>query len=195
MAIGSMFPQRKIKYLFIDGAYLRERIKEFDEELKELFGESGEIDYNTIRGDHQKVFYYDCLPVRKEAKSKSDYEIKKKRQENFLLNLKHLSGFRVYEGMVKGEMRQKRVDVIIAVQMLEHAINQNMQELTLIAGDDDFVPLLESINRFGIYTRLLYSNKSVSDDLICAADTSDEIDLHRAYAWKVADYKEKYILK
>jgi uncharacterized LabA/DUF88 family protein len=191
MKINNPSQYGKTKYLFIDGGYLRERLKDFNDELKELFGEKGEIDYNLLRGDHQRVFYYDCLPERREGEDKRKYEAKLQKVKIFFERLQCLSGFHIYQGVVKGQ-RQKRIDVLISVHMLEHSINHNMQELTFIAGDEDFVPLIESINRLGIYTNLLYDSRSVSNELIYAVDNSDEIDIYKIYSWQRKGFKDKH---
>ena len=42
---------------------------------------------------------------------------------------------------MRKKLRQKKVDVLLAVEALDHAFRGNMSRAYLIAGDLDFAPL------------------------------------------------------
>jgi len=45
--------------------------------------------------------------------------------------------------------RSKRVDITLATEMLSHAYNDNYELAVLVAGDEDYVPLLQEVKRTG----------------------------------------------
>lgn len=50
-----------------------------------------------------------------------------------------------------------------------------MDQLTFVAGDQDFRPLLEAVVREGMYVTLRYGAKSISRELMHAADAKQEL--------------------
>lgn len=183
-----MLPTRPIEYLFIDGGYFKKAVDVANEDLKVLFGKPCEIDFGKLRGRHQKVFYYDCLPHESNKSGR-------KKQEEFFSDLRSLPGFHVYTGELRGKLpnlRQKKVDILIAVHMLMHTINKNTAKITFIAGDADFVPLIESLVQLGAYTRLIYQNKSISSELLQTVDEGIEIDMHMLHGWATEHYQQAY---
>ena len=59
-----------------------------------------------------------------------------------------------------GNIRQKGVDVLLAVEMLDHAFRKNMDEAWLLAGDADFVPLVEAVTRLGTWVNVIYDPRA-----------------------------------
>lgn len=126
-----------------------------------------------------KVFYYDCLPLRKPNESDIDYDNRAKPQEMHFQKLRSLHGWHVIEGIVKGSSkrpRQKEVDIQIAVDMLTHSYRRNMHRITFIAGDQDFRPLIEAVVREGMSVELWYEKSSASVDLAQSADARTLLD-------------------
>jgi hypothetical protein len=75
-------------------------------------------------------------------------------------------------------MAQKEVDILIAVDMLTHCHNRNMHSATLLAGDLDFRPLIETLVREGMYVELQYERSSANAELVAGADARRELDLY-----------------
>jgi len=173
-------------YLFIDGGYLREIIRDF---AKGVFGvDDPGIDLARIGNKFRRIFYYDCPPGKADAQSLADFVER-------MDSIKRLPGFHVFEGVVTGRRRtQKQVDVKIAVDMLFHTLSDNMDSATLLAGDQDFVPVLEALVRAGMYVSLLYEAKSGSRELIHAADEAHEITLEDLRRWCNAEFRTQYEL-
>ncbi|MFL9670406.1 NYN domain-containing protein [Variovorax sp. AB1(2024)] len=170
-------------YLFIDGAYLTQA---FDDLSKKWFdGVELPINYSLLALNHQKVFYYDCLPAQKDGESNDDFSIRKLPQERKFETLRNLNGWHVNEGIAKHRKRQgaqqKEVDILIAVDMLSHTHRRNMERLTFIAGDQDFCPLIEAVVREGMFVELFYDPTSVSKDLKNSADSTRKLDLLTAH--------------
>lgn len=167
---------KEIKYLFIDGGYLRKVIESFGEKI--YCNKNIRINYSRIASGYTKVFYYDCLPKREDAFFKS--------QEEFFSVLRGYDGWHVILGIVTGSagrLRQKEVDIRIAVDMLSHSHKKNMHKITFIAGDRDFKPLVDAVVREGMFIELMFERLSVSKELMEAADARVIIDPYTIQRW------------
>jgi uncharacterized LabA/DUF88 family protein len=170
-------------YLFVDGAYLRQRHLEV---ISAVFGKFAEFDLSNLRQNllhltplgaqeaFQRVFYYDCLHDIPKV-GESDEQLKSRIQEQRAAfdRIQSLHGFHVRLGSLSGssrKMRQKEVDILLTVEMLDHAFRRNMTSAALIAGDLDFAPLLDSLVRLGTWVDVLYDPKSIAKGLLASAD-------------------------
>ena len=66
--------------------------------------------------------------------------------------------------------KEKRVDLAIAREMLLNAFNHNYQVAVLVAGDEDYLDLVEDIKRFGIRVTGSFFRKKTSPNLALAVD-------------------------
>jgi len=164
-----------VVYSFIDGAYLRDKFREcmlryHDEEASPDVPAGS----SAIRGNATKVFYYDCIDERqRENESNDEFRRRLTGQEAQFAAIREIPGWHVREGRLVGarkQSRQKRVDILLAVEMLSHAFNKNMDKAILIAGDDDFTPLVEELLRHGTYTEVWSDRWVASQHLVHASD-------------------------
>jgi uncharacterized LabA/DUF88 family protein len=150
-------------YLFIDGGYLREC---YSRTIRGYFREEGKLHFPTIRGNIgvTRVFYYDCLhDVPKKGESDSDFKQRVIEQSRLFDEIQNIPGFHVRLGSLSGKpprLRQKKVDVLLAVEALDHAFRRNMAHAYLIAGDLDFAPLVDTLVRNGTYVTVMYEKTS-----------------------------------
>ena len=70
---------------------------------------------------------------------------------------------------VKGS-RSKRVDITLATEMLVHATRRNYDIAVLIAGDEDYVPLIEAVQAEGRGVHLWSIPDGLSPHLVQAVD-------------------------
>lgn len=70
---------------------------------------------------------------------------------------------------VKGR-RSKRVDITLATEMLTHAHRKNYDIAVLVAGDEDYVPLVEAVQREGRQVALWMLESGLSPALKKACD-------------------------
>jgi len=184
------------KYLFIDGAYLREVIADFGKYWFETANVP--FQYAALAYGHTKVFYYDCLPVQRSSESQEDFEFRLAAQEKFFQDLRSLHGWHVLQGILKRARKekatQKEIDVMIAVDMLTHTYRRNMSELTFIAGDQDFLPLVEALVREGMFVTLFYERESGSRELINAADARKALDVYVLHSMLSEEFKQSHPL-
>ena len=160
--------------IFIDGAYLQNV-------LRNDFG-SARIDFRllseTLAGESDilRTYYYHCLPYRDEP-STPDQDERFARQRRFFDALNLLPRYSVRLGRLerRGDIFvQKRVDILLGVDMALLAAKRFIQEATLIAGDSDFVPAVSATRAEGVITRLVHG-RSVHDDLLREVDERTRI--------------------
>jgi uncharacterized LabA/DUF88 family protein len=175
-----------IKYLYIDGAYLDRIIGNFS---KEFFGgDPIPIDYAKIRSTigAKRVFYYQGIPLKMDSESEEDYELRIGNQIERLGEISILDGYFVREGVVRCEgkrKRQKKVDILIAVDMLTHSIRGTMDRAILLSGDFDFQPLVDALVQTGMITMIYCDKRSASEDLISSADSCTCISIVVLHGW------------
>ena len=175
MQIISTRPNRieQTEYAFIDAGYLK---METDEILKQCFGNKvkfEDLSLDKMTHNFTKVFYYDCLPPQKKNENISDFDNRIEPNIQFLNRIHKFKGYHVFQGSISGvgkKARQKQVDVKLSVDMLMHTLRGNMSKATLLAGDQDFNPVVESLIEEGMWVTLWCNPRSASDTLVQAAD-------------------------
>jgi uncharacterized LabA/DUF88 family protein len=182
---GGASPQMT-RYLFIDGAYLAAIYRDL---MQEFWKIEGEIDFVALKkfASADKVFYYDCVDdVARSGEIREQVEARVRAKDSFLDGIRELPGYHVQEGRIAGvgrRRRQKRVDVQLAVDMLMHATHRNMTHATLLAGDEDFLPLIEALEGLGTDVTVIYERQSGARTLHWAADAGVGITIREAYSW------------
>jgi uncharacterized LabA/DUF88 family protein len=183
---GAYNGPQAIRYLFIDGGCLRETLNRIS--TRWANGEKVVLDFNRFTDGFTKVFYYDALPARKNDEAEADYISRIEPERKLLDELSFLDRFHVYEGEVRRSSarrgpEQKKVDVMIAVDMLSHTFRRNMHEATLLTSDLDFRPLLDALVHEGMALTLWYPTYGTARDLIVSADRKRPLgvlEIHRA---------------
>jgi uncharacterized LabA/DUF88 family protein len=189
-----MYSPQDNDYLFIDGQCLQNRLSDLSETLFE--GESVEVDYQRIHSPRyapisfDRIFYYDALPAIAKGESDEDYQKRIQPNKDLFNSLRAIRGVHVYEGEVrpqpqyseKEKLKQKKVDVKIAVDVLMHTVRRTMVRATLLTGDLDFKPLIDALVQEGMYITLLYPPQTIPE-LIYAADDSRTLDCDFLYHW------------
>jgi uncharacterized LabA/DUF88 family protein len=189
MGISSTFSQpytgvKEVSYLFVDGNYFYNFLKDVFLKYFELEN-IPEINLNLLTFNFTKVFYYDTSPTKKNNQTDEQFEKLKKEKEIYFDKLREINGYHVYEGIARIRRKrqiQKGVDTMIAIDMLRHTFRKNMHEAALLAGDLDFLPLLEALVMEGMFTTLWYDSNSVSKDLLKASDSKRRLkiaDIHK----------------
>jgi uncharacterized LabA/DUF88 family protein len=183
---------RLATYLFIDGAYLRARLTYI---ARHFSIDPLDFDYRSFSAGAQKAFYYDCLPAQSSGESVDAYNSRVQPERKELNRIRGLPGYHVFlgEAIRSGKtIRQKGVDILIAVHMLTHAFRGVMDRALLLAGDRDFVPLVLALVQQGIYVIVAYHPKSVSEELLDAADDRIEYDTPSLWRLTTPLFKTRY---
>jgi uncharacterized LabA/DUF88 family protein len=185
-----------VRYLFIDGGYLRKR---YTETMTDFFGAADirDIDFAQIKTNVMKAFYYDCIDdLKKQGETDLDFENRIADQEDFFNSIRSIPGYHVIQGSMTGtrprSARQKQVDVHLAVDMLNHAVRHNMSHALLLTGDLDFKPAIEALIDLGIWTQLQYVRGHTAQELVWSADEGAEINFHVMYSWSKAKFQSDH---
>jgi uncharacterized LabA/DUF88 family protein len=185
-------------YLFIDGGYVR---KVHLEAMNKVFHATGRIAIQTIkdRASAFRVFYYDCLDDEQRSdESAEEFGERFKSDEDYFDAIGSVSGVHLCLGTIVGsgkrKKRQKEVDVSLAVDMLTHAFNHNMNRAVLVTGDLDFRPLVEAVVRSGVFVEVWYSASSYSKELLRASDYGYQISWADLYKWSDPSFRNVHTM-
>ena len=170
--------------VFVDGAHLRAISKDTGKKLVSPRALAGVIvgrsDVQGLLGWPQnletgitRVTYYDALTVE-ETENKVSEDDERNLREYWdtveKLPQTHL-GFGTVRRGRRGEKRQQKgVDTLMAVEMVAGAFTGIFDMAVLIAGDADFVPVLEEVGRRGVTAVVAGGLYNSSDALVRVAD-------------------------
>lgn len=196
MAYSPYSGPQETTYLFIDGGCLRATLSKISERYAENAALT--LDFDRFTQGYTKVFYYDALPARNDNETDEDYQIRIAEPLGLIEELRSLDRFHVYEGDVRRARsrrerpEQKKVDVMITVDMLTHSFKRNMNRATLLASDMDFVPLINALVQEGMFVSLYYPPGETHTDLIAAADGKIPLRVDSLYDSLTAASKELF---
>jgi uncharacterized LabA/DUF88 family protein len=185
-------PQSENSYLFIDGGYLR---KHYSENARKWFGCEGEIDFDTLKRHFsaQKSFYYDCLDdIRRNDEIDLDFELRIHQRETYFNKIREVNRTHARLGSLTGtakNRRQKEVDILLAIDMMNHAVHQNVNRAILLSGDRDFKPVIESLVQLGVFVEVAGDKKHTSRHLSWAADNYIKISFDAYHNWTAEPLK------
>lgn len=186
--------------IFIDGAYLLSFLKRYDIEPK--YEELADYLLKPIRKeiplDLLRCYFYYCAPWMSPEPTDSE----KKRMEEHEHLMEHLEGIerwavrlgklqRRWDGY-KEYFEQKRVDVLLSVDMVRHSAAGHIQHAIVLAGDSDFIPAIEAAKESGATVSLWYGeDNSIHKDLLNLADITHKIDIRKMPGRKVKREESK----
>lgn len=164
--------------IFIDGGF-----------LEKVFNRLGEprIDYLSLYNwiskkvsvPRLRTYYYHCLPYQGDPPSAEEKArfAKKQRFFNKISSLPRSEvrlGSLAYRGRSEDKtpiFEQKKVDVLMALDIARSAFEQRVTHIVIISSDSDFVPAIQMAKDKGIISFLLYSDEiKPHNDLIEACD-------------------------
>ncbi len=168
--------------IFIDGAYL-------DFLLREEFN-LAKIDYSRLivelAGGHDllRAYYYNCLPYQSNPPT-ADESLRFGKKQSFYTTLNRLSRFEVRLGKLayrgidrqsgKQIFEQKRVDIMLGVDLVLLSAKHQITHAALLAGDSDFLPAIAAAKNEGVLIHLFHGHRPHSE-LWDAADERTLID-------------------
>ena len=166
--------------IFIDGGYIKKVLESYNRPRIRYETLSKELSegYDLLR-----TYYYDCPPyispqaTDKEKQLQSNFDRFYKSIESlprYQIRLGRLARLQTLEGP---KFVQKKVDILLAVDLVRLACEHQIQRAVLIAGDSDFVPAIEIAKDAGAVVALYYhSNPKPHDELLQACDERYLID-------------------
>jgi uncharacterized LabA/DUF88 family protein len=173
--------------IFIDGGYLKKLLeREFNGARIDMARLVVKFAADT---DLLRSYYYDCPPYQSNPPTDEERSRVASR-DRFFTALQRLSRFQVRLGKLayrgvdsKGEpiFDQKRVDIMIGVDMVQLAATRQITRAVLLAGDSDFVPAVDAVKQHGVLVVLWHGplrrgrNGTVHQELWDSCDERFEI--------------------
>ena len=155
--------------IFIDGAYfeyaLREEYSSTRIDFKKLSDAMG-VDADILR-----TYYYHCPPYQGSPPTIEESERYASRRK-FYTALDRLPRYTVRLGRLayrgqdadgKPRYEQKRVDILLGVDLVQLSAKGQIQEAILVAGDSDFIPAVDAAQSDGVLVRLYHGQNPHSD--------------------------------
>ena len=162
--------------LFVDGGYLRKVLRQFGEpridfrKLSEHFAGADE---------RLRTYYYDCAPYQSPHPTQEEQD-RKAKFDGFVDALgKHVPRLQLRLGRLARrwnadgsiDFEQKKVDVLLTVDLVRLACEKQIQRAVLVAGDSDFVPAIQVAKDAGTIVQLYHgTNPRPHDELLRCCD-------------------------
>ncbi len=179
--------------VFVDGGYveglrkrqfhrlrLRPDIQLLAEHVRQVVAEATPEPLDLFR-----TYYYTCPPSQPDPPTDDDRH-RTAGYRRFVRALTQLPRFQVREGHLRldgfGEdgrplFTQKQVDLLLGLDAAEIARSQVVTHIALVAGDGDFVPVMEVLKREAVSVWLFHGPRATyAHDLWLAADDRHEMD-------------------
>jgi hypothetical protein len=87
----------------------------------------------------------------------------------------------------RGEERAKGVDIALCCDLLAHGASGNYDVAVLVAGDRDYVPLIEEVKRLGRIAVVAFFKKGVRPELVRASDAFFDLTGYFLEKWPLTD--------
>ncbi len=171
--------------IFIDGAYILSHLKSLN--LGPNYRDLADYFLKPLRKsvplDLLRCYFYYCPPWM----SPEPTEAEKKRMaehDAFMEEIIALERWSVRLGKLQRRwdghretFEQKRVDVLLSVDMVRHTAAGHIQHVIVVAGDSDFIPAIEAAKESGATVSLWCGEENtVHRDLVDLADVVHRID-------------------
>jgi len=174
--------------LFIDGGYLRGLHRQYYGHDRIDFGKFFSIlhrMYATIPGypfqlNLMRIYYYDAIvdPTEKEYAEQVDY---------FERELKNRMWYTVRLGRLvkspKEGFKQKGVDILMAIDAVSKAYQNQYDTAMFVLGDADFIPLIDAVKNTGKKTILVFHRDHAAYELIHTFDMKISFDTKAMKDW------------
>lgn len=173
--------------VFIDGGYFKEVLKHFG--LPKISYQRLADEVMKTNEELLRTYYYDCPPYVSSYEPTEDELQREDRFNRFISAIQQIPRFETRLGRLQRIQTangynyiQKKVDVLLSVDLVRLACRSHIHRAIIIAGDSDLTPAIETAKDNGIIVTLMYYNKpSPHDELMYLCDeheliTNDLID-------------------
>lgn len=161
--------------VFIDGGCARKVLNQFENPKVSYLKFSQCVAHNEER---LRTYYYDCAPcvstppTTEEKTKKAGFDrfvFALERQPRFQVRLGRLSRHHLSDGSI--EYEQKKVYILLAVDLVQLSVQHQIQRAVLLANDADFVPAIQIARDAGTVVELYYGiPPRPHDELMSACD-------------------------
>lgn len=173
--------------IFIDGGYLRK--------LSQNHFDGIRIDFHKLvslmaeGSDLFRAYYYDCPPFVSHPATEEELRTAKN-FDNFRRSLESIPKFHTRLGKLARIGRhqeggpilvQKRVDMMLGMDMVDLAVTKRVDKVILLAGDSDFLPAVDRVKAMNVSVVVWHGprgygeQKTIHDELWFACDERFEL--------------------
>lgn len=164
--------------VFIDGGYFAKVVERNFNRAKIDFQRLSDVLAGPVQ--RLRTYYYDCMPYQGNPPSAQEREKYTSKSKFLHAVSREVQRFQFRQGRLRktgpNTFEQKRIDVLLGVDMARLCSKKQIDLVILIAGDADLVPAVEACKEEGAITRLYYHPSSISDELINVCDERYDID-------------------
>jgi len=174
--------------IFIDGGYLLKALQEA--KLNPDYSRISDYILAPLRRqipiDLLRCYFYYCPPWMSQNPTEDELR-RMAAHDKFVEEIESIDRWKIRLGKLEKRrdgdrdvFSQKRVDVMLSVDMVRHAAAGHIQHAVLVAGDSDFIPAVNAAQEHGAtITLVCNSDRSAHKDLIKVADEVMYIDWKR----------------
>ncbi|HNX57478.1 MAG TPA: NYN domain-containing protein [Spirochaetota bacterium] len=171
--------------IFIDGGYLLSWAKKHNVSLK--YEDLADYLLKPLRKsgplDLMRCYFYYCAPWMSPEPTESEKR-RMVEHDQFMEDLSKIDRFSVRLGKLqkrregyKEYFEQKRVDVLLSVDMVRHAAAGHIQHAIVVAGDSDFIPAIDAVKESGATVSLWFGDSNtIHKDLLALADITNVLE-------------------
>lgn len=165
--------------IFIDGGYVLKAFQ--DAKINPDYAKFTDYFLAPLRKqipiDLLRCYFYYCPPWMSQIPTEDELR-RMAAHEKFVEDIESIERWKVRLGKLEKRrdgdsfvFAQKRVDVMLSVDMVRHAAAGHIQHAVLIAGDSDFIPAVNAAQEHGVTITLVCSqDRSAHRDLLKLAD-------------------------
>ena len=161
--------------IFIDNGYFARVQKDVFSNIKVNYYKFSELLCKNC--ERLRTYFYDCMPFQSSPPT-SEEKTRYSDKDKFFYAIRKLPRFEIRLGKlsyVGGEFVQKRVDVLLSVDLVRMSWDHQIGRAIIVSGDSDLVPAISAAKDAGVLTQLYYSRIGVHDELLGACDDRFEI--------------------
>ena len=162
--------------IFIDAGYLDNVLREEFNHVKVDYQKLGQalLDAVNPRPNLLRVYYYHCEPYQGSPPTNEE-RTRLANAQKFFYSLKSKPFFEVRLGRLAHRgyradgtpvLEQKRVDILMAVDIVRLSLRRAITHAILITGDSDFIPAIQIARDEGIQVSLAHGKESHNELLI-----------------------------
>lgn len=171
--------------IYIDGGYLDKVLQQDYQQTRVDIGQL--VEQMRASDTLLRAYYYHCMPYQSDPPT-ADEQRRYASKRRFMDALSFIPRFQVrlghlhFQGLTdRGQpiFQQKRVDMMLGVDMALLAVKQRVDRMVLLTGDSDTIPAVEAVKPEGVVVTLwhgpLTGRSSPSRDLYQIVDERVEI--------------------
>ena len=169
---------------FIDGSYLDHVLQEVTAGRRVNYRALISAIVDSAGGDRDiiRIYYYHCLPYQDHPPTPEQSE-RFGRMQRFFRALQRTPRFEVRQGRLAYRglnnernpiFEQKRVDLLLGIDLVLHSVRRSIDEAFLVAGDSDFIPAIRVAKSEGVVVYLVHG-ANPHDDLLDEVDERIQI--------------------